>query len=268
MAAARPPGASIAGSASSQAASAPSSSFTAMRSAWKVRVAGWMLPRPGLARDGARDDLGEAAGVERPRRASTARFTARAMGRAKGSSPYSLQDARELALVDAARAGRRASRPRSPCACRAGRGARRRSRAPPRRAAGRRRRGRRARRPPGRCRARRGRSSRRGSRRAPRGTPRRSGRGARCAAARARGSLSMPITRAPRSSSRAEWPPPPSVPSTRSLPGPGRRISTTSLASTDSWTNSLTPSRRSRPPDPAGSPPPSAPRTPPCRRGG
>ena len=53
MTAARPPGASSPGMSASAVSSCPSSSFTAIRSAWKTRVAGLIGPalkRPGIAR--------------------------------------------------------------------------------------------------------------------------------------------------------------------------------------------------------------------------
>ena len=58
----RPPSRSTASAAASACASSSSSRLMKMRSAWKVRVAGWMRDGAGRA-GGRRDDLGELAGA-------------------------------------------------------------------------------------------------------------------------------------------------------------------------------------------------------------
>src|SRR5205814_2919389 len=88
IAAARPPRETIRGRAARKSESAPSSSFTAMRSAWKVRVAGWM-PRGQALRGMAEATVSAsfAVSVSAPPRLSER--TRRAMGLANRSSPRS-----------------------------------------------------------------------------------------------------------------------------------------------------------------------------------
>ena len=227
IAAARPPGASTAGSASSHAARAPSSSFTAMRSAWKVRVAGGSCAARPCAGSRPRRPR-RARRCRAARRASTAALHRARDGPREGLLAVLAQDARELALVDPAeQVAQRLALVAHPhverARAREGEAARR-----PRRAAG--------------DETPRSTSapstaarpsaastffaSRKSARTARNASPKRASRA--LAAASARGSLSMPITLAPRSRRRREWPPPPSVPSSRSLPGSGRSASTIS----------------------------------------
>src|SRR5918996_3698528 len=84
--AATPPRRRIRGAASSAASSASSSRFTAMRSAWKVRVATWIFFGHAL-RGTARFTASAASSVVR----GNTRLSSRAMERAKDSSPYSLR---------------------------------------------------------------------------------------------------------------------------------------------------------------------------------
>src|SRR5579883_1696426 len=81
----RPPGLRIASAATSPRANSPSSSLTAMRKAWKLRVAGWM-GSPGRA--GATRSINEASWRVETRGAAWRSVTiARAMRRAARSSP-------------------------------------------------------------------------------------------------------------------------------------------------------------------------------------
>ena len=125
-----------------------SSSLTKMRSAWNVRVAGWM--RSGRACTTRADDLGQRRrGGDRRLGARRRRWRAATARRMRSSPSVADDDRRDRARRRAPRRRRR-SGPRRPCACRAGRRTGTRSRARPRRAASRRRR----------CRARRRRPTR------------------------------------------------------------------------------------------------------------
>ena len=235
-----------AGSPSSQAASAPSSSFTAMRSAWNVRVAGWM--RRGQALRG----MAPATISARPRGVERLAGGDRALHRARDRPRERLlavlrQDARELALVDAAEQVARASRPRSPCACRAGPG---REKAKPRSASSS-------------CGEETPRStsapstpempsaestffaSRKSERTARNASPKRARRAV--AAASARGSLSRPITCAPRSRKSSAV----AAAAERAVEQEPARLRAQELddlsRQTDSWTNSAHAARKARP---------------------
>ena len=88
IAAARPPRATNRGSAARKSASAPSSSFTARRKAWKGRVAGWIAlghALRGMAE--ATTSASFAVSVSVPR--SCSKTIRRAMGLANRSSPRS-----------------------------------------------------------------------------------------------------------------------------------------------------------------------------------
>ena len=140
--ASRPPGRSISSAAGSARSSAPSSSLTSIRSAWKTRLAGWPSPK--------RAGAGIACLIVSTRSPvrSNGCLRAAADDRARDLPRVALlavaaEDVGELALVglvDDARA--RSARPTDPCACRAARRPRTRSRARAGRAASTRRRGR------------------------------------------------------------------------------------------------------------------------------
>ena len=231
IAASRPPVASMSHACGSAASIASSSPLTAIRIAWKVRLAG--LPRPKRADGG------------RPARTASTSSEVVARGRCSTISPRDragvllvgvvaerLGDPALGPLVDDG-LGRR-SRHRGPSACRAARRRSRRSRAPRRRSASRRRRSRRGPRRGGsprrraRSAPRRSRHGRTASRRAPRG---RSARSARSAAGSRSIAISVPSGPI-RSASRREWPPPPKVQSTTVSPGWGAVSRITSAART------------------------------------
>ena len=91
----RPPGARIRSAAASAAASSPSSSLTKMRSAWNVRVAGWMAPGRACT---TRATMSASARVVRIGASARARTMARATARAWRSSPSDRDDGGEIAL--------------------------------------------------------------------------------------------------------------------------------------------------------------------------
>ena len=111
----------------SAATSSPSSSLTKMRSAWNVRVAGWISP--GRERTDRGDDIGERARWCGSALAARALTMARATAREWRSSPrMKMMLARSRSLARGDHIGR-ARRPRRPCACRAARRGGRKSRA-------------------------------------------------------------------------------------------------------------------------------------------
>ena len=157
--ASRPPGFSARSAANSAPASSPSSSLTKMRSAWKTRVAGWILSF------GLRPTCVSIASARSSVR-SNGRSLAPPLDHARDAAGMPLlaeeaEDAREIARLEAVDdvGGGRAGL--APCACRAARRCGRRSRDRPGRAASTRRR----------CRARRRRPFRRQARRAARTAP-------------------------------------------------------------------------------------------------
>ena len=96
----RPPGASTSQATGSPRSSWPSSSFTAIRSAWNVRFAGW--PPANAAGAGiAETTVSTSCCVVRSGSSARRRTIARAMRLAKRSSPYSRS----------VRASRRSSQP-------------------------------------------------------------------------------------------------------------------------------------------------------------
>ena len=124
------PDASSASAAARPRSSSPSSSFTAMRSAWKVRVAGSMpsagarQARSGRSRPAAR------VPCDRRRRPARGRWRA-AMRRGEALLAVLPDQIGEFVLAAArSRHRRRARRGSDPCACRADRRSGRRSRAP------------------------------------------------------------------------------------------------------------------------------------------
>ena len=143
----RPPSRSTASAAASACASSSSSRLTKMRSAWKVRVAGWM-----------RSPVGPTAAATISascRGALDRRLGARPLDGAGDASGLPLlaehaDDRRKLLRRSRRFTTAAASAPPRPCACRAARRGGRRSRAPDRRAAWRRRRRRGRRRRPAR----------------------------------------------------------------------------------------------------------------------
>ena len=129
----RPPGLRSRSAAARPRTSSPSSSLTAMRRAWKARVAGWVslaAPRRGDARDepGKLERRGE--GRRRPVGDDGARDAAR--GALLAEMKQDVGD-RLFVLVAQDVGGRAPAAP--PCACRGARRAGTKSRAPPRRAA-------------------------------------------------------------------------------------------------------------------------------------
>ena len=129
----RPPGLSMRSAAASAATSSASSSLTKMRSAWNVRVAGWISP--GLRAHDARRRCRPARRVVAIGAARRAPDDGARDGARMRSSPSVEDDVGEIALGRRARRRRRRSGRRRPCACRAGRRAGTRSRARPGRAA-------------------------------------------------------------------------------------------------------------------------------------
>ncbi len=128
----RPPGFRMRSAAQSAPASSTSSSFTKMRSAWKVRVAGWIWPgRACTMRSTIADNcLVVTIGAS---------LRARTIARAIGAGEPLLAEPRDDGCRDRGRSQSRSGRRRSvrlrPCACRAGRHDGTRSRARPRRVA-------------------------------------------------------------------------------------------------------------------------------------
>ena len=92
----RPPGLSMRSAAASAAASSPSSSLTNMRSAWKVRVAGWISP--GARVHDARDDVGERARGARSAASARALTMARAIGAREALLAERRDDGGKIAL--------------------------------------------------------------------------------------------------------------------------------------------------------------------------
>ncbi len=112
----RPDGLSTRSAAARPRASSASSSLTKIRSAWKVRVAGWIVPSRART---TRATMSASARVVSIARSSRALTIARATARAWCSSPSVAMMAARSRSLGARRRHRRRSDRRGPCACRA-----------------------------------------------------------------------------------------------------------------------------------------------------